>query len=121
MQTSTRYDGKRGRVGRVGTRCKRAPGYDKRGRMGVFEHNANFIMNMSLSKTFKKWNCTLNFNDVFRDTIYNEQFAINGVTSKARYVVDAHEISIAIKYSFGKIKETEFKGKTIDENENRIR
>ena len=41
--------------------------------------------------------------------------------SKARYLVDGHEISISVKYSFGKVKETEFKGKSINENENRIR
>ncbi|HJY13081.1 MAG TPA: hypothetical protein VJ304_09865, partial [Flavobacterium sp.] len=62
-----------------------------------------------------------NCNDIFRSTIYKEQFTINDVSSKSRYLVDAHEISIAIRYSFGKIKETEFNEKSINENENRIR
>ena len=88
---------------------------------GVFERSANFIMDMSLSKKIKNWNITLNCNDIFRSTIYKEQFTINDVSSKSRYLVDAHEISIAIRYSFGKIKETEFNEKSINENENRIR
>lgn len=88
---------------------------------GVFEDAANFIMDASLSKKIKNWNFTLSCNDIFRSTIYKKQFTINNVRSKARYVVNAHEISIAVRYSFGKIKETEFKGKSIDENVNRIR
>lgn len=88
---------------------------------GIFEDGANFIMDASLSKKIKNWNFTLNCNDIFKSTIYKEQFTINEVHSKARYVVNAHEISITVRYSFGKIKETEFKEKSVDENEIRIR
>lgn len=88
---------------------------------GIFEDAANFIMDASLSKKIKNWNITLSCNDIFKSTIYKEQFTKNDVYSKARYVVNAHEISIAVRYSFGKIKETEFKEKSVDENENRIR
>lgn len=58
---------------------------------------------------------------ITRKFIQTEQFTINYINSKARYVVDNHEISIAVKYSFGKVKETELKMKNIDENVNRIR
>lgn len=89
---------------------------------GVFERNAKFIMDFAVSKTFlTNWNCTLSYNDIFKNTIYEESFTINNISSKARYLVDSHEFSIAIKYSFGKIKATEFKEKNIDENSNRIR
>jgi hypothetical protein len=89
---------------------------------GVFERRANFIFDMSLAKSFgKNWNCTLNYNDVFKNTIYAEKFTVSGISSKSRYLVDANEISIAIRYTFGKIKESEFKEKNIDENESRIR
>ena len=89
---------------------------------GVFITNSRFIVDMAVSKTFfKNWNCTLSSNNVFKNNIQTEQFTINSINSKARYVVDNHEISIAIRYSFGKVKVTEFKEKNIDENENRIR
>jgi hypothetical protein len=89
---------------------------------GVFERKPVFIMNLGVSKTFfTNWNCTLSCNDIFRNTIYEERFTINGISSKARYVVDAHEFSIAVKYSFGKIKSAEFKEKNIDDNSNRIK
>ncbi|WP_268846540.1 outer membrane beta-barrel family protein [Flavobacterium aestivum] len=89
---------------------------------GVFERNAKFILDLGISKIFfKNWDCTLSYNDIFRNMIYEERFTINNINSKARYLVDSHEFSIAIKYSFGKIKSTEFKEKSIDDNSNRIR
>ncbi|CAM3410253.1 TonB-dependent receptor domain-containing protein [Flavobacterium chungbukense] len=89
---------------------------------GVFERNAKLIFDMSLAKSFgKNWNCTLNYNDVFKNTIYTERFTINNISSRARYFVDANEVSITLRYSFGKIKESEFKEKSVNENESRIR
>lgn len=89
---------------------------------GVFERKSWFIMNLGLTKTFfTNWNFTLSYNDIFKNTIYEESFTINNISSTARYLVDAHEFSIAVKYSFGKIKPTEFKEKNIDDNSNRIR
>jgi len=88
---------------------------------GVFETNPRFIVDAAVSKTFlKNWNCTLSCNNIFKNNIETEKFTINNVNSKARYVVDNHLISIAIKYSFGKVKETEFKEKNNDENQNRV-
>ncbi|MBF4518437.1 TonB-dependent receptor [Flavobacterium sp. ANB] len=89
---------------------------------GIFKTNPRFKVDMAVSKTFlKKWNCTLSCNNVFKNSIETEKFTINNINSKARYVVDNHEISFSIRYSFGKIKETEFKEKNADENSNRIR
>ncbi|MCM0667784.1 TonB-dependent receptor domain-containing protein [Flavobacterium tyrosinilyticum] len=89
---------------------------------GIFERKANFIVDLSLAKTFgKNWSCTLNYNDIFRSTSYTDAFSINNINSKAKYWVDANEISIAIRYSFGKIKDSEFKVKSVNENENRIK
>jgi hypothetical protein len=89
---------------------------------GVFERNPRFVLDMALSKKFlKKWNCILSCNNVFKNVIETEEFTINDTSSKARYIVDGHEVSISVKYSFGKIKESGFKEKSVNENENRIR
>ena len=89
---------------------------------GVFERKANFVFDMSLAKTFaKNWSCTLNFNDVFKQMMYRESFTVNQISSKSKYLADAHEISIALRYSFGKIKDSKYKEKTVDENESRVR
>ncbi len=89
---------------------------------GIFERKANFIVDLSLAKAFgKNWNCTLNYNDIFKATSYTDSFTMNNVYSKFRYFVDANEISIAVRYSFGKVKDSEFKQKSVNESENRIR
>ncbi|WP_310557510.1 outer membrane beta-barrel family protein [Flavobacterium sp.] len=90
---------------------------------GVFERiQPNFMLDLALSKTFfKNWDCTLSFNDVFKNMVYKEDFTINKVSSKSNYLADTHEISLAIRYSFGKIKVSQFQEKTINEDENRIR
>lgn len=89
--------------------------------IGAFEKNERFVIDLALSKTFfKNWNCTLSFNNVFNNNVIEEQFVVNNVNSQARYLIDSHEISIAIKYSFGKMKDTEFKGKNINDSD-RIR
>jgi len=89
---------------------------------GIFERKANFVVDMSLAKTFgKNWSCTLNYNDIFKATSYTDTFTVNNVHSKFKYLVDANEISIAVRYSFGKIKDSEYKQKSVNESESRIR
>ncbi|EKT4549553.1 TonB-dependent receptor [Flavobacterium psychrophilum] len=88
---------------------------------GVFERKQpNFLIDLAISKKFlKQWDCTLSFNDIFKNFVYKENFTVNKVSSKSHYLSDTHEISLAIRYSFGKIKDSEFKEKSI--NDNRIR
>ncbi|WP_329806778.1 outer membrane beta-barrel protein [Flavobacterium facile] len=90
---------------------------------GVFERRQpEFIMDLAISKTFfKKWDCTFGFNDIFKNFVYKENFTINNISSKSNYLADTHEISFGIRYSFGKIKNSEFSEKNINEDENRIR
>jgi hypothetical protein len=88
---------------------------------GIFERNPMFVIDIAVSKKFfKKWNCTLSCNNIFKNNVETESFTINNISSKARYVVDTHEISISVRYSFGKIKETEFKGKSMEESSGRV-
>lgn len=88
---------------------------------GVFERNARAIVDLAVSKTFfKNWNCSLSFNNVFKSIVEQEKFTINNINSTARYLVDEHEVSISIRYSFGKVKETEFTGKKMEENSDRV-
>lgn len=89
---------------------------------GVFERNPLFIMDFAISKTvFKNWDCTLSCSDIFKNMIYSEKFSINTINSLSTYYTDVNELSISVKYSFGKIKDSSYKEKNIDENSNRIR
>lgn len=89
---------------------------------GVFERNGLITFDMAVSKTlFKNLNCTLSYNDIFRKVKFNENFSSNNITSKGVFYTDLHLVSIAMRYSFGKIKKQEFKERAIDENSSRIR
>ena len=89
---------------------------------GVFERNGLITFDMAVSKTFfKNLSCTLSYNDIFRKVKFNENFSSNNVTSKGVFYTDLHLVSIALRYSFGKIKNQEYKEKLIDENSGRIR
>lgn len=89
---------------------------------GIFERNSLFIMDLAVSKTlFKNFDCTLSFNDIFRNMTFNENFTINDITSKGIYYTDTREISLSISYKFGKIKDSNYKERDIDENSNRIK
>ncbi len=89
---------------------------------GIFERNGLFTIDVAVSKTFFKYfDFTLSYNDIFRQIKYYENFTINNVTAKGVYYTDSRLISFSIKYSFGKIKNEEYKEKVIDENSGRIR
>ena len=90
---------------------------------GAFERKLpKFLMDLAISKSFfKKWDGTLSFNDIFKSMVFKENFTVNKISSKSKYLSDTHEISLGIRYSFGKIKDAEFKEKRVNDNENRIR
>jgi len=76
-------------------------------RQGVYEKNAFFIMDLGVSKTFfGNLSCTLSCNNLFRNTTYSENFNISQVQSQTKYYTDTYEYSIALKYTFGKMKES---------------
>ncbi len=92
-------------------------------KQGIFEiQQPKFVMDLIISKTyFKNWDCALSFGDIFRNNVFKQNFTISKVYSNARYLMDTQEVSLSVKYSFGKIKDAEFKEKSINETENRIR
>ncbi len=88
---------------------------------GLFLTNNKFAVDISLSKTFyKKLTCTLNAFDIFRSLNNTESFTINNIYASTTYLENVKEFSLAIKYSFGKIKEPKFKNKEVNENGNRL-
>jgi len=95
-------------------------GYTKH-KEGIYKRNGVFAVNASLTKKFlKKIDATLSFNDVFKSLRFKEAYNVNNVRANTIFFTDANEISISIKYSFGKLKESSYKNKNVDENLNRI-
>lgn len=90
--------------------------------LGVFKRSGLITMDAAISKTFfKQLDCTLSINDIFRKMNFTDDFTINNVSAKGRYYTDSHAVSISLRYSFGKIKKSEFKEKDVDENSGRIK
>ena len=88
---------------------------------GAFQRNAIFNLDGAISKTYKNLSCTLSYNNIFKNNVYKENFEVNNVNSNAIFIVDNYEFSIALKYTFGKLKESIFKEKEINENSDRIK
>ncbi|MBA9075143.1 hypothetical protein GGR22_003320 [Flavobacterium gossypii] len=89
---------------------------------GVFQRNSFFLMDMAVSKTFfKNLSCTINYNNVFKNRTFTENFEVSKVNSRAIFFVDNCEFSIAIRYTLGKVKDSIFKEKEVNENSNRIK
>ena len=89
---------------------------------GVIKKNSLFVTDISVSKTFlKNWVCTLSCNDIFHQMNFTEQFNVNNVNSRVNYYTDTREFSVALRYSFGTIKNSSYKEKVIDENSDRIK
>lgn len=90
--------------------------------MGIYKGSAFFTINTAVSKTFfKQFDCTLSWNDIFRKMNFTNSFTINNVAARGVYFTDSHSVQLSIKYSFGKIKNSEFKEKSVDENSGRIK
>lgn len=89
---------------------------------GIFETKGLFTVDTAVSKTLlKHFDCTLSYTDIFRKQNTYIDNTINSVIAKGRYFSDTHMLSLSVKYSFGKLKNSEFKEKDIDENASRIR
>lgn len=89
-------------------------------REGVFQRNTLFNLDGAISKTYKNISCTVSYNNIFKNNKYTENFQVNNVSTKAFFLVDNYEFSVALKYTFGKLKESIFKEKQINENSGRI-
>lgn len=83
--------------------------------IGIYDKRGFFIMDVAAAKTFKNLTFSLRCNNVFRNTTYIESFNISGVNAKARYFTDTYDYSIAIKYTFGKIKDSAYQEKQVEE------
>jgi len=90
---------------------------------GVYERNALFAVDTAITKTFfKNLNCSVRFNNMFRSLNNNTQkFAINDVAANGVFYDNTREFSVAVKYSMGKLKESRYQNKDVDENGSRVR
>jgi len=88
---------------------------------GIFERNAMYAVDFSLSKTFlEKFSVIMSLNSLLSSSLYKENFTINNISSKGIYYQNVREFAIGIKYSVGGIKDSKYKNKAVDDNINRL-
>jgi len=89
---------------------------------GIFQRNAGYAIDTAVTKTFfNKLNCSLGYNSLLSTGQVKENFDVNGVTSKGIYYLDQRQVSLSVKYAFGKLKDSAYKNKDVNDNMNRIR
>ena len=91
-------------------------------KMGVFEKNGVVTFNASVSRTFfNQLSCSIGWNDILGKMNFRESFILNNISSKAVYYTDSRALTFSVKYTFGKIKNSAYVEKSIDENSERIK
>lgn len=95
-------------------------GYTKQ-KLGIFERSGLVTFDAAVTKKFfKQFDCALSWSDIFKKMNYRGDFTINNVAARGIYYTDSSVISLSVKYSFGKIKKSEYKERSVDENSGRI-
>jgi hypothetical protein len=91
-------------------------------RQGAIERNALYAVDTSLTKSFgKHLTCTLRYNDIFASVNPREAFEINAVAANGVFFDNGRELSIALKYALGKLKDTRYRSREVDESGSRVR
>jgi hypothetical protein len=89
---------------------------------GIFKKTSLSSVDLGFTKTlFKKLTCMVSFNDMFRTMGAEEAFIINNIQSVGYYYEDVREFTISLRYSFGKLKDSKYKSKEVNENSGRVR
>jgi len=75
-----------------------------------------------VAKTFyKKFSCTVSFDDIFRSLASYQRYTINGVSTNGVYYEDIRAFSVALKYTIGQLRDSKYKNKEVNDNAGRIR
>ena len=88
---------------------------------GIYQRNAQIITNLGLSKTYKNFDFTIRYNDIFKQMKFSEILNYDKISSKNLFLVDNQELSITVKYNFGRLNKSIYKENKVNENDSRIR
>jgi hypothetical protein len=88
--------------------------------LGIYEYNEMVILNLGLTKSISNFDFTLRYNDVFKQNNFIQRLSYDKIITKGSFYGNTPVFSIGIKYNFGKVSNSEYKEKTINETTNRI-
>ena len=88
---------------------------------GIYDRNSQVIVNLGLTKSYKNFDLSIRFNDLFKQMKFSETLNYDKISSKNLFLVDFQEFSIGIKYNFGRLNKSISKENKVNEEEGRIR
>ena len=88
---------------------------------GIYERNSQIMVNLGLTKSYKNVDFSIRFNDLFKQMKFSETLNYDKISSKNLFLVDYQELSLSIKYNFGRLNKSISKENKVNEEEGRIR
>jgi hypothetical protein len=88
--------------------------------LGIYEYNEMLILNLGLTKSISNFDFTLRYNDVFKQNTFIQRLSYDKIITKGSFYGNTPVFSIGIKYNFGKVSNSEYREKQINETTNRI-
>lgn len=87
---------------------------------GIYEYNEMVLVNLGLTKSISNFDFTLRYNDVFNQNKFVQKLSYDKIITKGSFYGNTPVFSIGLKYNFGKILNSEYKEKQINETVDRI-
>ncbi len=88
---------------------------------GLFNRREVFTLNIAFAtKLFSKLDVTLSANDVFNTLEFKESYLLQNLNVSNLFFTDANEFSISLRYVFGRVKDSQYKNKSVDSELNRM-
>ena len=87
---------------------------------GIYEYNEMVLLNLGLTKSISNFDFTLRYNDVFNQNTFVQKLSYDKIITKGSFYGNTPTFSVGIKYNFGKVSNSEYKEKQINETVDRI-
>lgn len=87
---------------------------------GLYDYNEMLIVNLGLTKSISNFDFTLLYSDVFKQNNFIQQLSYNKIVTKGTFYGNTPTFSLGIKYNFGKVSDSQYKEKQINDTTGRI-
>ncbi|ACU07650.1 possible TonB-dependent receptor [Flavobacteriaceae bacterium 3519-10] len=87
---------------------------------GIYEYNEMVLINLGLTKSVSNFDFTLRYNDIFNQNTYVQKLSYDKIITKGSFYGNTPVVSVGLKYNFGKVSNSEYKEKQINETVDRI-
>lgn len=88
---------------------------------GIYDRNSQVIVNLGLTKSYKNFDFSIRFNDLLKQMKFSQTLNYDKISSKNLFLVDYQELTVGVKYNFGRLNKTISKENKVNEEEGRIR